>query len=94
MSWFGQPLIVFDEETKGAKRDAFRQRRIAYSSRKETRMDFKSRIDFGRLLTIAGAIVTVAASLITSEQQKQSNHEIAQEVAELLPAEAGKGEIR
>ena len=55
-------------------------------------MNLKGKFDIGTLLTIAGAIVTVAASLITSEQQKQTNHEIAREVAEILRDEMKKGE--
>lgn len=41
-------------------------------------------IDIGQFLTIAGCIVTVAGSLISAEQQKQANHEIAREVAKLV----------
>lgn len=47
-------------------------------------MDILNRIDLGKFLTIAGCIVTVAGSLIESEQRKQDNLEIAREVAELL----------
>lgn len=47
-------------------------------------MGDKTGFDVGRLLTIAGCIATVLGSLIEAEQQKQANHEIAREVAELL----------
>lgn len=53
-------------------------------------MNFKN-VDIGRLLTIAGCIVTAVASFVTSEQQKQANHEIAKEVAEILREEMRKG---
>lgn len=56
-------------------------------------MDLKNTVDIGRLLTIAGCVVTVVASLITGEQQKQANHEIAKEVAEILREEMKKGEL-
>jgi len=52
-------------------------------------MNFKN-VDIGRLLTIAGCIVTAVASFVTSEQQKQANHEIAKEVAEILREEMRK----
>lgn len=52
--------------------------------------DLINGIDIGRLLTIAGAVITIAASLIESEQQKQANHAIAQEVADILRAEMKK----
>lgn len=48
-------------------------------------------VDVGHILTIAGVIITAAASFITSEQQKQSNHEIAKEVADILRAEMRNG---
>lgn len=54
-------------------------------------MDNFKNIDMGKVLTIAGAVVTLAASLITSEQQKRSNHEIAMEVAQILRDEMQKG---
>ena len=53
---------------------------------------FIKKIDAGRLLAIAGLAVSVAASFVASEQQKQTNHEIAQEVANILRAEMKKGE--
>lgn len=56
-------------------------------------MELKDKINFGQLLTVAGALVTLAASIITSEQQKQANHEIAKEVADILRAEMKKGEL-
>ena len=56
-------------------------------------MDFKDKIDIGRLLMVAGMVVSAAAALITSEQQKQTNHEIAKEVAEILREEMKKGEM-
>ena len=57
-------------------------------------MDIFNQQNIGKFLTIAGAIVTVAGSLIELEQQKQANHEIAQEVAALVCAELAKGGIR
>lgn len=51
---------------------------------------FTKKIDIGQLLTIAGLIISAAASFIASEQQKQTNHEIAQEVADILRAEMRK----
>lgn len=51
---------------------------------------FAEKIDIGQLLTIAGLIISAAASFIASEQQKQTNHEIAQEVADILRAEMRK----
>lgn len=54
-------------------------------------MDIWNRIDVGKFLTIAGCIVTVAGSLISAEQQKQANHEIAQEIAELLRNDMKRG---
>ena len=51
---------------------------------------FTKKIDIGQLLTVAGLIISAAASFIASEQQKQTNHEIAQEVADILRAEMRK----
>lgn len=48
-------------------------------------------VDMGHILTLAGCVVTMVASFITSEQQKQTNHEIAKEVAEILREEMRKG---
>lgn len=48
----------------------------------------------GTLLTIAGAIVALAGSLIDMEQQKQANHVMAQEVAAIVCAELKKGGVR
>lgn len=56
-------------------------------------MDLKNTVDVGRLLTIAGCVVTMVASLVSSEQQKQANHEIAKEVADILHEEMKKGEL-
>ena len=50
----------------------------------------KCNLDVGRILTIAGGIIALVGSIVESEQQKQANHDIAQEVAEILRAEIGK----
>lgn len=66
---------------------------IFSNGEKGKHMELKDRINFGQLLTVAGALVTLAASIITSEQQKQANHEIAKEVADILRADMKKGEF-
>lgn len=48
-------------------------------------MDIKNNIS--QLLSIAGLVISVAASFIAEQQQKQTNHEIAQEVADILRSE-------
>ena len=56
-------------------------------------MDVLKKVDLGRALTIAGLLITVAASLVEGEQQKQANHEIALEVAAMLRKEMKEGEL-
>lgn len=51
----------------------------------------KGKLNVGTILTIAGGLVAFAGSIITSRQQTQANHEIAQEVASILRSEMGKG---
>lgn len=53
-------------------------------------MDIKDKLDMGQVLTIAGCILAVVGSFVESEQQKQNNRMIAQEVADILRAEMRK----
>lgn len=56
-------------------------------------MGIKNKLDVGQLLTIAGCVATLIGSIVANEQQKQANHEIAREVADILRNEMKKGEL-
>lgn len=50
-------------------------------------------VDMGRVLMVAGCIVTMLSSIVASEQQKQQNREIAREVVALMREESKKAEV-
>lgn len=49
------------------------------------------KLDAAQIMTIAMCVITAASSFIASEQQKQANHDIAVEVANIIRDELREG---